>query len=175
MDKNKGKNLVLILLFLLLIINIAMMITFFFFPKKEIDEKRAIRKFHPHKHMECLIESLELTEEQELKFFELRDSHKKKIFNLIDSTRTIRHHMLDELSNYNSLDSSVLYTYPEKISKMEELIQIETIDYFLRTRKILNETQYKELINNFKNVCGCKKKHKKPAYNHSNCKHKSNK
>lgn len=172
MEKNKGKNLVLILLFMLLIINIAMMITFFVFPNKNIDRKNDFHKNHKFKNMECLVENLNLREDQEAKFTELRDAHKRKIFSLIDSTRNIRHSMLNELLMYENTDSASLNKFPHQIAEMEKIIQIETISYFLRMREILDKPQYEELVNNFKNVCGCKKKHKKPHHKHTNCTHK---
>jgi len=172
MEKNKGKNLVLILLFMLLIINIAMIVTIFVFPKKNIEENREFHRSHKFKNMECLIESLNLREDQEAKFSELRDGHRRKIFSLIDSTRNIRHSMLNELLKYDNLDTTILNKFPSKIAEMEKIIQFETISYFLRMREILDKPQYEELVNNFKNVCGCKKKHNKPHHKHTDCTYK---
>lgn len=175
MNNMKGKNLILVLLVLLLIINIAMIVTFFVFKNKKHDEKHEFFKHNKFKHKkECLVQNLNLTKEQSTKFFELRDEHKSKIFVFIDSTKSIRNSMIDELLKYENADTALLNTFPSKISEIETALQFETINYFLKVREILDKTQYEELLNNFKSLSGCKKGHKH-LHHEKSCKDKKHK
>lgn len=158
METNKSKNLILILLFIVLVINISMMVTFFLFPRGDKDESddRHNRQKHPHGSVK-LVAQLELTPDQEEKFFVLRDNHKQQMRIMFDSARTIRNSMLDALlSDDESENSENLYVYAEQMAEVEFAIQKEAINYFLKMREILSKDQFVKLIENFRNVCGCK-------------------
>ncbi len=159
METNKSKNLILILLFIVLVINISMMITFFLFPKGNKDpfDDKDCRHKHPHGRVN-LVAQLELNPDQEVQFFALRDNHKQQMRIMFDSAKTIRNSMLDALlSDDESENGKNLYNYAEQMADVEYAIQKEAINYFLKMKEILNKDQFVKLIENFRNVCGCKR------------------
>jgi len=156
METNKSKNLILILLFIVLVINISMMVTFFLFPKNGESDRdfRHHRKYHPGENMN-LVTQLELTKDQEVEYFRLRDEHKQNMRGMFNSTRDVRNSLIDALVAEPAQDSQSLYLYAEKMGQIEYDIQKEAIDYFLKMKDILNKDQFAKLIENFRNVCGC--------------------
>lgn len=174
METNKSKNLVLIVLFIILIINISMMITFFIFPReKPIKDWRAKDSYHKE-NMRCLMNEMNLTEEQEIRFFEYRDAHRANIETLFDSVKIVRNQMIDAIIQDASADELKLFA--EHMGNLEKTIQMETIEYFLKMRELLNKEQFGKLIDNFRDVCGCphfnKGKRKGGAKQHEGCLHK---
>jgi Spy/CpxP family protein refolding chaperone len=163
METNKRKNLILILLFILLIINISMMITFFVFPKDNSSFDRKEKRMKHKEKMECLMQELQLSEQQEDSFFQLRDSHKETMRTLFEEVGSKRNVMINAIATEPPLSAEELYPYAQEIGSIEVKIQIETIDYFLKMRELLNPDQFGKLIDNFRDVCGCphmKDKHK---------------
>lgn len=175
METNKSKNLILILLFIVLIINISMMVTFFVFPRKDVKDVRIEKKIRVKEKTECLMYDLQLNESQEKEFFELRDEHKTKIKKMFSDVKTERNSLINAIAQEPLPSSEELYLYADAIGKMESDIQKETIDYFLKMKKLLNSEQFGKLINNFRDVCGCphmkkdKHHHKKKSRNNDTC------
>lgn len=158
MEKNKGKNTILILLFLLLIFNVAVLITFFVYPhSKKSKNDKCDRK---QDRIECLMTDLKLTPEQETAFNSSREEHKKHMTVIFDSVKTLRNNMLDALLQEPSPSEADLMIYAEKIGQMEMQVQVESIHHFLKMKTLLNADQFSVLINNFKEMCGC---HQKPS------------
>jgi Spy/CpxP family protein refolding chaperone len=157
METNKSKNLILILLFIVLVINISMMVTFFLFPKKSESDKdyRKYRNQHPRENVNLVVQ-LELTNDQEEVFFKLRDEHKQHMREMFDSARIIRNSMIDALVAEPEKDAESLYVFAKQMGDIEFAIQKEAIDYFLKMKDILHKDQFLKLIENFRNVCGCK-------------------
>jgi Spy/CpxP family protein refolding chaperone len=154
-----------------------MMIAFFAFPRQTDDSFRKFRKDKFRDHKECLMKDLQLSDEQEKKFFELRDNHKTVLKEKFSTVKTERNNMIDAIAKEPALEPHELYIYAETIGNLEYEIQKETIDYFLKMKMLLNHEQFSKLINSFRDVCGCphhqklKKKHYKrtKSYHNDSC------
>jgi len=160
-----------------------MMIAFFAFPRQTDDSFRKFRKNKYRDHKECLMKDLQLTEEQEQQFFELRDNHKAILKTKFSTVKTERNNMIDAIAKEPALEVDELYNYAETIGNLEYEIQKETIDYFLKMKMLLSQEQFTKLINSFRDVCGCphhqktKKKHyhKNRPYQNDSCPHSEKK
>ncbi len=180
METSKSKNLILILLFIVLLINVSILITFFFLPhRREEKVVEKIRSFRNDKK-ECLMKEMNLDANQEEQFFKLRDEHKEKIHLFISESKNVKNYLIEALSVPNISLESDLYLYADSLGQIEYKIQKETIDYFLKMKQFLHKEQFDKLLDNFREVCGCKgscqgkMNHKQAAQDDHQCKSHKN-
>lgn len=138
-----------------LVINIAAITTILikvFKEKERLEYKEPFQK-NPH---EFIRKELNLSDEQEKKFKEIKNSSKKEAKLIFETIREQRVSLLNELSEKNP-DSLKVKNYISEIEISQSKLLHHTINHYLELKKVLREDQYQSLNLLFMNMFGCDK------------------
>ncbi len=138
-----------------LVINIAAITTILIKVYKEKEKLECKEPFHRNPH-EFIRKELNLNDEQEKKFKEIKDASKAEAKLIFEGMREQRIALLTELSEKNP-DSIKVKNYISEIEKSQSKLLHHTVKHYLELKKVLREDQYQNLNLLFMNMFGCDK------------------
>lgn len=156
----KDNSKILYLLISLLVLNLIML-TFISLKLWFKDDHKWTFKTKEKFYKKCLFEELELNDEQKEYFVKIRNEHFQKLDHLFERHRTTRIELLDQIEANPSLTLLDLKYFADSLGKIETLIQMNAIEYFLVVRQMLDNRQFSMFLDRFREMSGCRhNKHK---------------
>lgn len=153
MDVFKQNRNLLIVIVVLIILNLTTLTLLWIGrPAHNIGERPGIPGENQSHIQKVLKEELNFTEAQAEQYIALRESHQKKIAQLVEAIKKIKKEMFDKVLLENSADisDSLLNLSLEKQAQLERI----TFNHFQDLKKICNKDQQKKLIKLMHNILG---------------------
>lgn len=137
----------------LLIINaiILLFILMKFWWSNRIEETPEMKK----KQKICLIEELQLRDDQIDVFIDLRKEHYQKMEELFQMHKQKRMELIDYIEEHPEVTLDDVKRYADSLGNIETRIQVQAIEYFLSVRTILDSAQFSIFLNRFRKLSGC--------------------
>ena len=137
--KTSSNKILTIAVVLLLLVNIAMLV-FMFRGKKSHDFSRRGGKGGP---FDMMVKEMNMTEQQQTEFKNLKEDHFKAIRPVFDSIRTLKQSLFGLVKDESATDS-VIANYSNMIASQQSIIDKLTIAHFRKVRAMFSGDQQKK-------------------------------
>ena len=134
--KNSNAKILTTAVILLLLVNIALVI-FIVKGRNRHYEKHSGRKGGP---FEMMVKELNMTDQQQKDFQQLKDEHFKNIRPLFDSVRTAKVAFFGLIKDSN-VNDSILNLYGKRITEIQSVVDNRTFAHFRSVRNLLDAGQ----------------------------------